>query len=239
MIRRRTRYGILLLLALAVGSWLLTQDADVPRRTSFSNVDTQLNYALHDFEGHLLDDNGEPLLLMRYLPQVTEGDKRIVVVDGERRLGNGWCLPAGPLREPPGALNRAGLVIVNGSGRAGEHVMHTGLHDAVRLDGEASRALSSWSGKKVLAMAGLGNPDRFIAALEAYGIEVEPHLFPDHHRYTRADLDFSDRDRDIDILMTDKDAVKCADLVGGERYWRVPLSVTLDTATVDLILARL
>lgn len=58
MIKRRTYRGILGLLALAVGSWFLTRGTEGPERQPFSEIDTRLNYALQDFQGHLLDDQG-------------------------------------------------------------------------------------------------------------------------------------------------------------------------------------
>lgn len=134
-------------------------------------------------------------------------DLEIAVIDGSRRFGNGLLLPAGPLREPRSRLRRVDLVVVNGSAaRAGEFSMKLSQPTVVALHGDTSRDLRSFSGQRVHALAGIGNPQRFFDLLTRFGIEVEPHPFPDHHRFRADDLRFSERQP---VLMTEKDAVKC------------------------------
>jgi len=191
-----------------------------------------------------------------------------IVVVGERRFGNGWRLPAGPLRESPAALARADIVVVNvgdGDGDGGlsrhprsllsggapiEFRMQTRIDHAVQLvqcvrekplrafagDGDAAPA----GGGAIHAVAGLGNPSRFFRQLRAHGIAAVEHAFPDHHRFTAADFAFAAAgDR---VLMTEKDAVKCAPLVaaGGLRgdYWALPLRVELPAEFFAAVFAR-
>jgi len=170
----------------------------------------------------LADDGLQHLRLAR--------DCNIVVVDGSRGFGNGRLLPAGPLREPASALRQADIVVVNGDpvhGSLGGQTLPEGAlrmqlvaQPAVRLDGRADTAeLGAFRGRRVHAVAGIGNPGRFFGELSSQGIEVIAHPFPDHHPFTARELDFAD---DLPVLMTEKDAVKCAPFANA-RMWYVPV----------------
>jgi tetraacyldisaccharide 4'-kinase len=152
-------------------------------------------------------------------------DLEIAVIDGERRFGNGLCLPAGPLRERRNRLAETDLVIVNGVAKAGEHAMRLRTSKAVALDqsGE-SKALSDFKSDRVHAIAGIGHPDRFFNMLKGLGLTIEEHPFPDHHAYTVDDLaPFSNQT----VLMTEKDAVKC-ELFTQPGHWYVPAMADVD-----------
>ena len=135
----------------------------------------------------------------------------IVVVDGMRGLGNGLCLPAGPLREPRSRLAEADVVVVNDG--AFEHA--DALQAAVRivrvfeLRSGSERPLEDMRGKTVHAVAAIGNPARFFDLLARQGITVVPHALADHADIAPADLTFPDGH---DVLVTEKDAVKCENL---------------------------
>ncbi len=179
----------------------------------------------------LSDDGFQHLALQR--------DLDIVVVDGERRFGNGWCLPAGPLREPLGTLRHADIVVVNGANRAGEFSLSTRIDRAIRIGDGEIRALGEFAGASVHALAAVGNPHRFLAQLRAHGLEVVPHLYPDHHAFTRADLARVLAAGDGAVLMTEKDAVKCAPLPGADLCWMVPLRVELGADLMAAVCDRL
>jgi tetraacyldisaccharide 4'-kinase len=149
-------------------------------------------------------------------------DVEIEVLDGERRYGNGFLIPAGPLREAPRAVD---LRVVNGDGDAkpGEFGMRLRLDDAAALEGPDRRPLASFAGAPVDAVAGIGNPGRFFAALRASGLAVNDHPFPDHHCYCAED--FANMARSP-LLMTEKDAVKCRGL-GLRDAWVVPVRAEL------------
>jgi tetraacyldisaccharide 4'-kinase len=152
-------------------------------------------------------------------------DLEIAVVDGARRLGNGRCLPAGPLREPPSRLRHVDLVVVNGEARAGECGMRlTGEQARALLDPSREQPLDHWRGAPVHAVAGIGNPARFFAHLRRYGLEVVEHAFPDHHRFQPGDIAFGDG---RPVLMTEKDAVKCR-AFAGDANWYVPVDAVPD-----------
>lgn len=150
-------------------------------------------------------------------------DIEIAVVDGERRHGNGFCLPAGPLREPTGRLRQVDLVVANGRPAAGEYrmVLRPAVFRPLRHDGP-DLPLAHFQGQSVHAVAGIGNPGRFFADLRHLGIEPCEHAFPDHHRFLTEELHFPDK---RPVLMTEKDAVKCARLAGVSGWY---LAVTVD-----------
>jgi len=153
-----------------------------------------------------------------------ERDIEIAVIDGVRRIGNGFCLPAGPLREPSGRLTGVDLVVVNGLGRRGEYPMKMRAGRLINLDQKIeSRELSSFARQTVHAVAGIGNPERFFARLRQAGMLLEEHVFPDHHAYTTSDLDFGD---DRPVMMTEKDAVKCRNLAL-TNAWYVPVTIEM------------
>jgi tetraacyldisaccharide 4'-kinase len=164
-------------------------------------------------------------------------DLEIAVVDGERRFGNGLLLPAGPLREGRGRLRTVDLVVANGGvPHAGEHRMALrarAIRPLARPDAE--QPIDAWRGRRVHALAGIGNPERFFRMLRELGLEVDPLPFPDHHAFTAADLD---PPGDGPVLMTEKDAVKCQ-AFAGPRHWVVPVDAELDAAFVSRLDARL
>lgn len=185
----------------------------------------------------LADDGLQHLRLRR--------DCGIVVIDGGRGFGNGRLLPAGPLREPAAALARADIVVVNGepthrslAGAAlpvGALRMQLVAERVLRLDGRAEPAeLGAFRGRRVHAVAAIGNPERFFRELRSQGIEVIPHPFPDHHPFTARELAFAD---ELPVLMTEKDAVKCAAFANA-RLWYVPVGAVFSEPDARILRAR-
>jgi tetraacyldisaccharide 4'-kinase len=158
-------------------------------------------------------------------------DIEIVVVDGQRRFGNGLLLPAGPLREPLTRLRDVDVVLVNGGGEDGEWGFVLQADQAVSLVDGAARALTAFAGQRVHAVAGIGNPERFFATLRSAGIEPIGHAFADHHHYRPDELDFGD---DLPVLMTEKDAVKCR-AFARSNWFAVPVTTVLPTAVIELV----
>jgi tetraacyldisaccharide 4'-kinase len=161
-------------------------------------------------------------------------DCEIVVIDGDRRFGNGWLLPAGPLRETPARLAAADAVVVNGP-RAlldGAFSMRLEAKSALKLVGGAVKALDEFAGHSVHAVAGIGNPERFFNMLRAHGIEVVGHPLPDHADLRAADIFFGD---ERPVLMTEKDAVKC-DGFAGAHHWYVPVTASFDGGESNVLL---
>jgi tetraacyldisaccharide 4'-kinase len=159
----------------------------------------------------------------------------VVVIDGDRRFGNGWLLPAGPLRETRGRLAAADAVVVNG-GRAlleGAFSMRLEASAAVALSGGRTVPLEALAGEHVHAVAGIGHPERFFNMLRAHGIEVTGHALADHARIAPEDIRFDD---DKPVLMTEKDAVKCASAADA-RHWYVPVSACFEAVESNKLLS--
>ncbi|QEP42816.1 tetraacyldisaccharide 4'-kinase [Ectothiorhodospiraceae bacterium BW-2] len=151
-------------------------------------------------------------------------DMELVVVDGERRFGNGHLLPVGPLREPPARLKEADMVICHrGAAAAGEWPMVSGLADVVNLVSGETRTLAAFRRRRVHAVAAIGYPQRFFVALEEAGLIVESHPFADHHPFIEDDLAFNDS---LPVLMTAKDGVKCRSFAS-DNWWVVALESAL------------
>lgn len=169
-------------------------------------------------------------------------DVELVVFD-RRGVGNGWRLPLGPLRESMRRLATVDAIIGNnleiGAIPASAPVFEMDLKPGAfyKLDDpESTCTAENLRGRaKCHAVAGIGHPERFFQTLERLGLDCATHPFPDHHRYSAADLSFA---QDGVLLMTEKDAVKCAGLTMGET-WVLPVEAELPPAFVDLILEKL
>jgi tetraacyldisaccharide 4'-kinase len=160
----------------------------------------------------------------------------IAVIDGMRGFGNGKLFPAGPLREPVSRLESVDYILVNKSimcsGRVISDLPTELLVTDFCLKGTIVSSLNEceeipltkFAGREVHAVAALGNPSRFFRFLESHGLQVIEHTFPDHSRLTEKDLRYDD---ELDVLMTEKDAVKCSGL-SVERCWYVPVEVEVD-----------
>lgn len=164
-------------------------------------------------------------------------DIEICVIDGQRRFGNERLLPAGPLRESLDRLNSVDFRICNGArAESGEIAMRLVGEMAVAVaDAMRTRPLSSFVRQRVHAIAGIGNPARFFAGLQARGIDVIAHSFPDHHPFVAADLEFGDG---LPVLMTEKDAIKCVTFASPD-VWCIPVSADLPSTFIDALVARL
>lgn len=164
-------------------------------------------------------------------------DVEIVVVDGVRRFGNGWLLPAGPLREPVSRLHGVDAIVVNG-GSAGSReypmqLVGEKFHNLLQPSRIASAA--DFAGQQLHALAGIGHPERFFSHLRQMGLAPHTHAFPDHHRFCAEDLDFGDA---APILMTEKDAVKCS-AFASEQCWALRVDAQLDFSLIQLILKKI
>jgi tetraacyldisaccharide 4'-kinase len=164
----------------------------------------------------------------------------VVVIDGERKLGNGWMLPAGPLREPRARLASVNAVVVNGAGAAdllpnGPAIFPMALHGGRfrnLLNPEHWVGAEHFFGKNVDAIAGIGNPARFFSHLQHLGVNFTARAFPDHHSYSGADLTPFRQD---ELVMTEKDAVKCRRFAT-ERWWALVVDAEIDPGFGELLL---
>jgi len=171
-------------------------------------------------------------------------DVEIVLFDG-RGVGNGWLLPAGPLREPPS--RRRDFTVVNAPEIPPQLAravggqpwrMHLAGEYAEPLQGGERLPLAQLREKRIVAAAGIGNPGRFFAMLRAAGLTVGELPLPDHHDFM--DDPFAGVDADV-ILITEKDAVKCRQidhLKDDPRLWVVPVTAQIDPALAEQIVEK-
>lgn len=154
-----------------------------------------------------------------------------VLIDKLRGLGNGWCLPAGPLREPKKRLQQVDCVVENGSAEmqivAGQ-VTALCAPDSYLMPADTET-------KRVVAVAGIGHPQRFFNTLENLGFNFSTQIFPDHHVFTEADL--MQLHADI-IIMTEKDAVKCR-AIADQRCFVLPISASVASLVFEGMCQRL
>lgn len=162
-------------------------------------------------------------------------DIEIVVIDGHRRLGNQYCLPAGPLREPMNRLQQTDFQVLHNADDPDYFTMNTSIESVVNLQTSQTVPLTELHEQTVHAVAGIGHPQRFFNALTDAGLTVIPHAFADHHRFTSNDLVFNDS---YPVLMTEKDAVKCQRFRRSD-YWAVPLTANVDTELLNAITDKL
>lgn len=168
-------------------------------------------------------------------------DIELVLFDG-RGAGNGWLLPAGPLREP--LTRHRDFTIVNGEGEAPGlsgplfRMRLAGNFAEQLIDPRQRLPLAALKGRRLVAAAGIGNPGRFFATLRAAGLAFAELPLPDHHDFL--DDPFAALDADI-ILITEKDAVKCGqieNLKRDPRLWVVPVAAQLDAALAEQIVEK-
>jgi tetraacyldisaccharide 4'-kinase len=177
-----------------------------------------LRQAHPDCDVVILDDGLQHYALRR--------DIEVAVVDA-RAFGNGFMLPAGPLREPKTRLWSVDAVIAHGTDKVKGYAMRLEGEDVHRAtDARERRALQSFAGQRVHAVAGIGDPKRFFLYLAQRGVQVVPHPFADHHPFRAADLEFGD---DAPVLMTEKDAVKCKRFAR-PQHWILPVRAAPDPA---------
>ncbi|AEI75008.1 Tetraacyldisaccharide 4'-kinase [Candidatus Moranella endobia PCVAL] len=159
-----------------------------------------------------------------------------VVIDGERRFGNGWLLPAGPMRERAKRLRQVQAVIVNGGDtRSGEVPMRLEAGAAVHLLSGEHRAITGLT--PMVAMAGIGNPARFFATLRARGvIPAREFAFSDHQAYRQHMLEKL-ATPDEYLLMTEKDAVKCYSFAR-DNWWYLPVYALLPADAEQFLLMQ-
>ncbi|PKM09044.1 MAG: tetraacyldisaccharide 4'-kinase [Gammaproteobacteria bacterium HGW-Gammaproteobacteria-4] len=167
-------------------------------------------------------------------------DIEIEVRDAVRGYGNGLMLPAGPLREPPTRANACDFRLLTSAEHVpdlppGSFAMRIVPGLAIGLHGGDPRALSTFSGQRVHAVAGIGRPERFFATLRAAGIDLIEHAFVDHHRFSAGDLAFDD---ELTVLMTEKDAVKCRRFAS-DRCFALAIDAELSAAFYDALSQRL
>jgi tetraacyldisaccharide 4'-kinase len=190
-------------------------------------VATALRAQHPDVDVLVLDDGLQHYRLRR--------DIEIAVLDA-RGFGNGFLLPAGPLREPRSRLRSVDAVVAHGFQKENAFSMSLEGDTVHRMtDARERKPLSAFAGQKVHAAAGIGAPNRFFLHLGKAGLRVIPHPFPDHHAFSARELEFGDG---LPVLLTEKDAVKLRAAARAD-WWVLPVSAKLDPAFGAWLLRKL
>lgn len=164
-------------------------------------------------------------------------DKEIVVIDGVRRFGNGWWLPAGPMRERASRLKTVDAVIVNGGvAKPSEIAMLLRPGRAVNLLTGERREISQLP--SLVAMAGIGHPPRFFTTLEQCGARLEKRIpLADHQPLTPEQVKAFTVPGQT-LIMTEKDAVKCR-AFAQPHWWYLPVDAELSGEQPEQLLNEL
>lgn len=161
-------------------------------------------------------------------------DFEIAVIDGKRRFGNGWLLPAGPLREPVTRLSEVNAIVINQNSQSDDD---DDRHHAVTMSLKMTKAINLVTGEtcaitalqRVVAIAGIGDPHRFFAALAQVGINIDKnYAFRDHQDYQLQQLNELNQP-DLPLVMTEKDAVKCRSFAK-PNWWYIPVEAVIEEA---------
>jgi tetraacyldisaccharide 4'-kinase len=177
-------------------------------------------------------------------------DVEIAVVDAVRALGNALLLPAGPLREPPSRLASVAAVVrvrsdtgavdaqnafETPAGVRQFEVVHEPQRFVNLVDPSRILAPDVLRDPSTVAIAGIGDPERFFGTLRARGFVGAMHAFADHHQYAQSDVAFPGARA---VLMTEKDAVKCRAFEDA-RMWMLPIRARFDSSLTDFIMERI
>ena len=156
----------------------------------------------------------------------------IVVIDGVRGLGNRLCLPAGPLREKPARLKSVDFVVVNTGEWPAAYRMDLVPGEIMPLVCGADKFIDT-DQTAIAAVAGIGHPQRFFNTLTDLRVNYNAYVFPDHHRFQPHDF----RMPELRVVMTEKDAVKCAAFATQSMYF-LPVEAKLDDGFWDALWAH-
>lgn len=178
-------------------------------------------------------------------------DMEIVLIDGLRLFGNGYLLPAGPLREPISRLKTGNFILANQLNRETQIKLEEQLNcnkikqsvisleviplQWKRLSDGQKFPLSYFAQEEVHAIAGIANPERFYQTLKELSIAFIPHSFPDHYAFKEKDIIFNDNRK---VVMTEKDGIKCASFCH-QNIYVLEIQVRLPEVMQQIMLRQL
>lgn len=164
-----------------------------------------------------------------------------ISVFGQQGVGNGYVLPAGPLRESIDRLNSVDAILTIDDGFQfllpySQKCYKIAQQLGVPYQLNNSKQTREWKNfSHVSAVAGIAHPNNFFYALSSKSILVKAYPFTDHHIYHATDF----AKMAEPILMTEKDAVKCTRILSHSDAWVVPLETLLPQTFIELILQKI
>lgn len=200
------------------------EPALIVRRTNVSMVvgadrraSIELLLELEDIDVVISDDGLQHFALGR--------DIELCLLDATSPNENSCLLPAGPYREPLSRLQSVDLIVEHGLSydAAGRYSMNLEASQPRKVPFNEPVTEGVFDiNRRFHAVAGIGNPQRFFNTCRDLGYDFSEHSFADHHTFSVADIDFSDGQ----VLMTEKDAVKCR-AFADSRHWYLPVDAKL------------
>lgn len=169
----------------------------------------------------------------------------IAVIDAQRKHGNGFCLPAGPLREKVSRLKSVDAVVYNAKPQDDFAVRNSCFYQlkfeqVVNVVNDETKPLQTLKALPVLAVAGIGFPKRFFDCLNDEGLTIQQQPYADHYDFVESDITAW---AGKCVLMTEKDAVKCRQLLqakaaGNTLYndvWYLPVTAMMNDNLQNLL----
>lgn len=185
---------------------------------------------LENFDCNLIisDDGLQHTALIR--------DIEIAMIDDKRGFGNGFLLPAGPLREPSSRILSVDFVVVNNGNCDDPWRTEFMIDEMINIKDRTKKLkLADITDQKIYAVAGIGNPDYFFNQLRGLYLEIIPIVFSDHHDFKFKDIDF---EKNAIIIMTEKDAVKCKPFAD-HRHFMAAGHAEIDKKLIDKIILKI
>ncbi len=159
-------------------------------------------------------------------------DFEVVVIDAQTRFGNQFLLPSGALREPISRLKTVDACISQAPQLPHEFKMTLQVQALVNLKTAELKPIDAFINQSVIALAGIGNPEKFYQTLQDHQINLNQTFdFPDHYAFKAEDIQF---DSDLPIIMTEKDALKCLDFAT-QQHWYLAIEIQPEPAFLALI----
>ena len=159
-------------------------------------------------------------------------DLNIVCFSSNQLIGNGYVLPSGPLRENLSSLIDAHIVLINGNknDKFEQKILNINKDLEIFYSNYKPTNIDQFKNKKLLALAGIGNPDNFFQLMKKNNLDIKEKLiFPDHYQFTKKEVENIvevSRNKNYQIIMTEKDFFRIKDYnIEGLKYLKVSLEI--------------
>ncbi len=191
--------------------------------------------ANHDFV--IMDDGFQDIKIRKNL--------NIICFNHNQLIGNGFVLPSGPLRESFSSIKNAEIVLINGNKdeKFENHLLKINPNINIFYSSYLPKNIDEFKNKKLLAIAGIGNPSNFFELIEKYNLKIEKKLiYPDHHEFSKTDINYITnlaKENNYQVVMTEKDYFKI-NVPKNELFqcFKISLEIRDKNKLIDLILKR-
>ena len=176
-------------------------------------------------------------------------DIEICVLDGNERASNGYCFPAGPLREPLQRLSEVDFIVLNGRNIPSaiknfsipSFKMKMIPKSFVNLSTSEVRPFGGAPfniGNRIQAVTAIANPSRFFETIAGLPYPLDKISYPDHYEFTANDFGSEKIEVHQPVVMTEKDAVKCKSFATN-NFWMLTTDIELEDSFIDLLVKKI